>query len=75
MVTRFDIKKGTNQEEMEDIEEMIGGLFEEDPQGDQPENPNQPEPEIEVVDDVQPVKPTEETKWDSICLLYTSRCV
>ena len=49
MVTRYLKKKGTNQEEMEEIEEMIGGLFEEDPQEDQPENPTQPEPEIEVI--------------------------
>ena len=59
MVTRFDTKKGSNQEEMEEIEEMIGGLFEEDPRQDQPENPNLPEPEIEGVVDVQPVKPAQ----------------
>ena len=38
---------------------MIGELFEEDPQEDQPENPNQPEPEVEVMVWDQPSKPTQ----------------
>ena len=60
---------------MEEVEEMIGGLFEEDPKEDQPENPNQPEPEIEVVVDVQPVKPTEEAKLDSLMRMMMEQLV
>ena len=62
MVTRYQTRKGTedtDQEEMEEIEEMIRELFEEDAQEDQPENPNQPEPEVEVMVRAQPSKPTQ----------------
>ena len=63
MVTRKDTQKGIEgegqPEEMEEIEEMIGELFEEDLQENQPENPTQPEPEVEVMVDDQPDKTTE----------------
>ena len=52
MVTRYKAKKGTegtDEEEMEMIEEMIEEVIEEDTQGDKPENPNQPEPEVEIM--------------------------
>ena len=69
MVTRKDTQKGIEgegqPEEMEEIEEIIGELVDEDVQLNQPENPTQPEPEVEVMVGDQP----------SICLLYTSRCV
>ena len=58
MTTRGKSKKrteDTDEEEMEMIEEMI----EEDAQEDQPENPTQPEPEIEVIVGNQPDKPTQ----------------
>ena len=56
MTTRGKSKKkteGTDEEEMEMIEKMI----EEDAQEDQPENPTQPELEIEVIVGNQPEKP------------------
>ena len=77
MVTRRKGKETSNQEgnpeEMEEVEEVemektTGELSEENTQEDQMENPNPLEPEIEVevmVKD-QPVKPTEETKLDSL---------
>ena len=57
-------------EEVEEVEveETTGELSEEHPQEDQLENPNPPEPEIEteIMVNQQPVKPTEETKLDSL---------
>ena len=63
MVTRKDKQKGIegeNQpEEMDEIEEMIRELVEEDPRLNQPENPTQTEPEVEVMVGDQPSKPTQ----------------
>ena len=60
MVTRYKAKQGTEDnkgEEMEMMEEIIEETIEEDTQGDQPENPTQPEPEVEGIVGDQPSKP------------------
>ena len=61
MVTRLKGKEALNQEEMEEVEEVIGEWLEEQPQEDQLENPNlpQPEQEVEVMIGDQPTKPTQ----------------
>ena len=63
MVTRKDTQKGIEgegqPEEMEEIEKVIGELFEEDVQENQPGIPTQPEPEVEVMVGDQPSKPTQ----------------
>ena len=61
MVTRYKAKQGTEDnkgEEMEMMEEIIEETIKEDTQGDQPENPTQPEPEVIIGN--QPEKPSQD---------------
>ena len=61
MITRGKSKKrteDTDEEEMEMIEEMI----KEEAQGDQPDNPTQPEPEVEVIVGNQSEKPIQDSE-------------
>ena len=53
---------------MEMMEEIFEEMIEEDTQGDQPENPTQPEPEMEGTVGDQPNKatPTEGVKMDNM---------